>query len=179
MNRKPRQSAFTLIELMVTLAVAVIVLTVGVPGLQSFFVNSRLTTQTNQLVSALNLARCEAIKRGVWVTVCKSANPTASSPSCAASGGWEQGWVVFVDSSNIGTIDAGEPVLRVFNKLDVTTLSGGGNFSKWISYLPSGISQGDTKLPNGTFTLCQAKAKKGKNILINATGRLRTEDTSC
>ncbi|MDD5033548.1 MAG: GspH/FimT family pseudopilin [Methylococcaceae bacterium] len=182
MNKIAPPSGFTLIELMVTLSVAAIVLTLAVPSFESSIQKNRLATQSNQLITALNLARSEAIKRGVQVTVCKSANGSA----CTTSGGWEQGWVVFVDNTQVagnvaGTIDGTDQNLRAFGPLSGKgSLSGGGNFGKWIAYLPSGISRGDTGLANGTFSLCSGgTSNKGKSILINNTGRVRVEDTTC
>ncbi len=64
-----RSSGFTLIELMVTLSVMAILATLAAPSFTSLIQNSRTTTQTNELVAALNLARSEAVKRGVDVQV--------------------------------------------------------------------------------------------------------------
>ena len=60
---------FTLLELMVTVAVAAILATVAVPGFRDLIQNNRVTTQTNELVTALNFARTEAVKRGRPVDV--------------------------------------------------------------------------------------------------------------
>ena len=95
-----RDYGFTLVELMVTLVIAAILLTAGVPSFTTLIKNNRLTTSTNELVGALTLARSEAVKRGLRVTVCKSADQA----SCDTSGtGWQQGWIVFTDENNSGT----------------------------------------------------------------------------
>jgi type IV fimbrial biogenesis protein FimT len=73
---------FTLVELMITLAVAAVLLTVAVPSFQAVFQNNRLVSQVNELVTAINLARNEAIKRGVNVTL------------RAETGGFQNGWCV-------------------------------------------------------------------------------------
>ncbi len=83
-----RLEGFTLIELMVTLAVAAIMLTIAVPSFQEFIGSNRLTSEANGFLTSLNLARSEAIKGNVRVTLCVSSNGT----SCAASGGWELGY---------------------------------------------------------------------------------------
>ena len=170
---------FTLIELMVTVSILAIMASIAVPSYQSFVAQTRLTTQTNELATALSQARSEAVKRGVRVTVCKTADPAASSPTCTTSGGWQQGWLVFVDNTQVtgnvaGTVDgsgtSADQRLRIFGALQGSTLTGGTNFANWISYMPSGRSRGNTGLPNDTFSLCNEG--KGRNIVVNSTGRV-------
>lgn len=111
-----RQQGFTLIELMITVIVAAVVLAFGVPSFESFIRNGRVTSQTNQLIADIQFARSEAIKRGLPVVLCPSADPTATPPSCIVSpttASYDTGWVVFVDLDRDGAIDSGEPVLRV------------------------------------------------------------------
>jgi type IV fimbrial biogenesis protein FimT len=76
---------FTVLELMVTLAVAGVLVTVGVPGFTEIVRNNRVTAQTNELVTAINLARSEAIKRGrnVAVAVTESGNGWAATVTVA------------------------------------------------------------------------------------------------
>ncbi len=158
---------FTLIELMITLAVAAILLTVGVPSFSEIIKNNRLTTEINELVTALNLGRTEAIKRGVSVTICKSNTGT----SCA--GNWGNGWIVFVDDNNDGTVDTGETILRVHDDLaSGDTLAFPRNR---ISYSAQGFAVGFT----GTFVLCDGRgASKGKGLIISNTGRIRTASSA-
>lgn len=88
-------TGFTLIELIVTLAVAAIILTIGVPSFQEALQNNRRTTQVNEIIGAFNIARSEAIKRGMKVTMCKSADSaTCDTTACSVTTGnncWEQG----------------------------------------------------------------------------------------
>ncbi len=183
-----KQSGFTLPELMVTVAVAVILLGLAVPSFRDTIIRNRLATQANELVTALNLARSEAIKRGVRVTVCKTADPNAASPSCSSSADWQQGFIVFVDNTHLpgntkGVIDDADVRLRVFGTLTGSTLTADSNFARAVSYFPSGVSRGiksdgNDGLADGTFTLCNLG--KGRKIIINTTGRVRTEElTSC
>ncbi len=156
---------FTLIELMITLAIAAILLTVGVPSFNQVIKNSRLSTQANSLVTALNLGRSEAVKRGQAVTICKSANST----SCV--GNWnssQNGWIVFVDTDNDGTVDAGELILRVFNALK------GGNTLKYSRARVTYNGQGNAPGLNGTFVLCDDRGiSEAKGEIVSTTGRVR------
>jgi type IV fimbrial biogenesis protein FimT len=166
------------------------------PSYQWIISRTRLSTQANDFITALNLARSEAVKRGVRVTVCKTADPAAASPTCTTSGGFQQGWIVFVDNTQVtgntaGTIDATVPPdvrLRVFGAIQGSTLvnvvsvavdevSDGVNFANWISYLPSGRSRGAVGgLANGTFRLCNSG--KGRSIVVNTAGRVSVKEVA-
>src|SRR3990167_5069797 len=91
-KRLARERGFTLIELMITLAVFAALLAVMVPSYSDMTLGSKLRSQANDLVAGAVLARSEAIKRNAAVRMCVSAD----GASCIA-GGWEQGWVVFHD----------------------------------------------------------------------------------
>lgn len=173
----PRRSGFTLTELMVTVAMAAIVLTAGVPSFQTTIKNNRLTTATNALVGALNLARSEAIKRGVRVTVCKSADGN----SCTTSGNWEQGWIVFAeqDEGNAAYFDsASETLLRAYERVTGSiTLVGNANVADYVSYVASGQSQLISgAFQAGTIKICDDRSGNvGRNIVLSQTGRVRIE----
>ena len=91
-----KQRGFTLIELMVTVAIAAIVLTLGVPSFRDLIQNNRVASTVNGLVTALQLARSEAIKRGGNITLCSSTNGT----TCANSNTWTSGWIVTTDGAD-------------------------------------------------------------------------------
>ncbi|MDP5189129.1 GspH/FimT family pseudopilin [Rheinheimera baltica] len=86
-------SGFTLVELMVTIAVLSIVMLVAVPSFNSLVQGNKLTGQVNQFVAALNLAKAEAVKRNQTILFCHSVDATSCSAPSAS--GW-QGWVVGV-----------------------------------------------------------------------------------
>lgn len=151
---RPGQRGFTLLELMLTLAIAAIVLVVGVPGMREFLWQSSLTTNINALASSLNTARSEAVARGRTVSICRSANPTAATPSCTtAAGAWATGWVVFVnlDEDSPAAIDAGETVLQAVAALDAgETLTSSAALQNSLSFSPEGIADA-----TGEFVLCK------------------------
>jgi type IV fimbrial biogenesis protein FimT len=97
--RQPKQSGFTLWELLVTLLVAGVLLSIGVPSFREFQRNGAMIAAANQLVTTTLTARAEALKRQVPVTWCLSANPTAATPTCSAApvANSTLGYIVWVD----------------------------------------------------------------------------------
>ncbi len=174
MKKAYLQVGFTLLELMITLAIAAILLSVGVPSFRTLIKDSHLTTANNDLVTAFNVARSEAVKRGLRVTVCKSANQT----SCATSNNWDQGWLVFTDENNNGIYNsATETLLRVHGAMEASvTAVGGGTVASNVSYVSSGKSQqAGGGLQSGTILVRDERAGPyGRNLTISQTGRVNT-----
>jgi type IV fimbrial biogenesis protein FimT len=108
-----QQRGFTLWELLVTLLVAGILLVIGVPNVMEFQRNSGMSSAANDLVTGVLLARTEAVKRQVPVTLCLSADPDAVTPTCSPDGvadAGDLGFIVWVDEN--GDLDAlGNPDL--------------------------------------------------------------------
>ena len=185
-----KKSGFTLIELMMTIAIGAIVLTLGVPGFTSAIRSNRMTTNANELVASLNLARSEAIKRGLQVTIERKG---------ATKQVWENGWDIFVDINGDGNFDdlnstpcetnAGgalteDCLLRTYYPLsNGYTLRTGANYACWIAFTSDGSSRGSGSsctggLPNDTFRLCDESASttNSRSIATIATGRVRTSE---
>ena len=96
--KAPRQTGFTLWELLVTMLVAGILVAVGVPSFRDAQRNSAITAAANDLITGLLAARAEAVKRQVPVTLCASPDPSAANPVCAQDGaGANGGFIVWVD----------------------------------------------------------------------------------
>lgn len=164
---------FTLIELMVTVAVLAILITVAIPNFQTFLLNSRMASQTNDVITALSLARSEAVKRAANVTVCASSNSTTATPTC--TGGWAQGLIVR---------DAAGTVIRVQPALGgASTLSGGTDVASTITFTASGRTTIPTTAtaPSTTLRLCPPSpyVVQGRAIQIEPTGRSNFTPVTC
>ncbi|MCO6428102.1 GspH/FimT family pseudopilin [Nitrosomonas communis] len=161
----PTCSGFTMLELMITLSIGAILATIAVPSYQSIMVQSRLSTQANEFLTALHYSRSEAVKRGRRVTMCKSNSGT----DCTNGSNWQDGWIVYSDSGEEGKVDGSDQILRVSPGLKGSTMSSGKTHEHWISYLPNGSSEGSGGLANDSFTLCNSA--QGRKIIVNKTGR--------
>jgi type IV fimbrial biogenesis protein FimT len=120
MNRlRARCGGFTLLELMVVLAITAILTAVAIPSFSNLIQSNAVSVNANILLSDLRFARSEAIRRGGSVVMCRSDAPEATNPVCssASSGadghGWADGWILFQDWNGNGVQDDDEPLLRV------------------------------------------------------------------
>jgi type IV fimbrial biogenesis protein FimT len=166
-------AGLTIIEVLVAMGIISIMVIMGIPSLQDFIRRAHISSQAHEFVGTLKYARSEAIKRGQRVTVCKSAD----GATCATTGNWHIGWIVFVDNNNNDTRQSGEELLRVRRgPLDGgMTLVGNTNVARRLSYLSNGGLAG---LSTGTITLCHPGHSIGTNFLITYTGRVRTAPTT-
>jgi type IV fimbrial biogenesis protein FimT len=170
-----RTGGFTLLELLVAVTAALVLLLVAAPSMSAAITSVKLTSTSNNFLSHIYLARSEAIKRNGRVVLCKSAD----GATCAASGGWEQGWIVFHDTNNNGVIDSGELVIARQQALPAAfRLTGNQNVAKYVSFEPTGV----TRLVGGgfqagTLTLCRqsAASNEARQIILNAVGRPRVQ----
>ncbi|MCP5313491.1 MAG: GspH/FimT family pseudopilin [Chromatiaceae bacterium] len=107
-----KQQGLTLVELMVTLAVAIVLLAVGMPLFTGVAANNRAVAEANALTAALKLARSEAVKRRVTVVVCSD-----DAGACGDAADWKDGWMVFVDENGNSVVDVDDEVLRTWAAL--------------------------------------------------------------
>lgn len=153
-------AAFTLIELMVGIAVAAILITVGIPGFRDLILDNRMAAQINSLVADLSYARSEAVKRNSAVTVCKrNINGTA----CDDSRSWTDGWIVWAESTNT--------VLRIREALPAGTSIPFPQNRNRIVFNGHGFSPGST----ATFVFCDSRGyMKARGLVLSNVGRVRT-----
>ena len=174
--RTERAHGFTLLELVVTMAIAAVLMMVAVPSFVNFQRNSQLTSLTNSLVASIYAARGEAMKTGLNAFVVPTANGSD----------WKTGWIVFVDNNMDGSFSADDDtLLQTQPALEgYFTVSGTGSADETPAYIMFSGS-GYSKIKSGgfgalTFSIARddvstsATYEQTRRITIGSTGRLRT-----
>lgn len=174
---RKRAGGFTLLELMTTLTVIGVLLTVGVPTFFDVVRNNRATANANELVNALSIARSEAIRRGVRIGVCRSSN------GATCTGSWSDGWIVFRDTAV--TDDANPPVVGEVLRAWPGPAGGAAVTTNpvnvgWVRFLPRGDVRTHVALPV-TFTIRAAdcSGEQGRQVEVNAAGRATSQRVGC
>lgn len=164
-----KQNGFTLLELVTTVAVAAIVMSMGVPSMVSLVRGNQTVANTNDLVATVRAARNEAVSSVEQVTVCTSSDQA----TCNNSGSWTDGWIAFVDTNQNMTRELGgtpEVLIVAHDELGGSNSLSSAAFDNWIAFRPTGLAIGSTA-NTGTFNLCnEAGAAYGRDINITRTG---------
>ena len=164
-----KNSGFTLLELVITVAVISIIMALAIPSMTTFNQNDRLTTNINTLIGHLAYARSEAVKSSQRVSLCISSNTT----SCTGSS-WTEGWIVYIDADASTTFTSGDEILRAQQPLERGNTLTTPDIGNQLTYDYRGFSTS-----TGSFLLCDGRAgPHGKTITITATGRVRLQDGS-
>jgi type IV fimbrial biogenesis protein FimT len=181
LRRMPR--GFGLIELMIVVAIIVILTMIALPSYQRLIQLNRLTSDTNTLLSAFNLARNEAVSRGRPVTVCASADGAACDGP--GTGNWSNGWIVFTDYDPAGQVDAGagDVVLRMFGPVSThNTLSSIGANVGYVSFGRTGEATFPAAGTMQTFIVKQTPCVNDlvRNVTVTNLGRSASKtDATC
>jgi type IV fimbrial biogenesis protein FimT len=176
MKTMKTSQGFTLVELLVTLLVATLLLTLGVPAMRDFVLDGRIVAVTNDFVTSINLTRATAIKQQRNAQICVSTtwnNIPPTPPTCTGGAEWTDGWVVWVDQDADTVLDLNE-VLRVGeNQTSGTALIGAA--STLFQYDPTGLVNA------GDFVdICDGRAgENGRRVTVAATGRVNVSRIVC
>jgi len=174
-TKRNRTKGFTLIELMLGIALAAIIVTMAAPSFNSAMKNNQIVAETNELIADINFARSEAVKRGTRVVLCRSVSPTNSAPSCGGvTGNWSSGWLVFADTDSDNVYNSATDILiRIGNPTEkAVTVKTNTTAHQDLVYNPDGTtnSGGNTAV----FAICDDRGEEhGRQIQVSATGRPR------
>ncbi|MDH4253377.1 MAG: GspH/FimT family pseudopilin [Gammaproteobacteria bacterium] len=164
-----RRAGFTLIELITTIAVASILLSLAIPGVRNFTMNARQAGSVNEFVSAIHLARNTAITTNSRVTVCAS----SGGANCEVTS-WEQGWIVFVDDDSDQAVDPAERIIGSgdgSNALDIDS----AQFGRFFMFRPNGrVMNAAITTNTGEFTVCDERGSSyARVVIVDISGRPR------
>lgn len=177
MTASIKNNGFTVIELMLTIAVIAVVATLAIPSFQTMIMNNRLSSQVNEITSLVSFARSEASKRpDARITLC----PSNDGATCSGGAPWETGWIAMLDVDGDQTVDAGDGdrVLRVGEPLaggNTFRISGfGGN--AFIQFDGSGqpVSPGTLGAVDGTLVVCDSRGDElARGVVVMVSGQTR------
>jgi type IV fimbrial biogenesis protein FimT len=157
------RNGFSLIELMVAMAVVVILAAIAYPNLQGVVNANRLTSAANESMAILQTARMEAIRRNRRTVACMSANPQAVLPACSVANAI--GWIVFQDSDRNGQYGAGERLLRVTTMPAGIQLRSSAAFAGKASFRSDGLARDAAgALLNATVDMCMPVSEPVQNV---------------
>jgi type IV fimbrial biogenesis protein FimT len=163
----PLPSAFTVLELLVTLAVAAVLLMTGLPSFQRFAQQQQMKAAVNGLQHALLLARNEAVHRNAPVVAC----PGNATDGCSGDPDWSRGWIVYPDSNDDRQRQAGESLLlegQLSGNLSISSSPGRTS----IRFLGDGSTPGS----NAQIGFCgPGGPPHARKLVISNIGRIRRD----
>lgn len=157
---RSKVSGFTLIELMVTIAILAITVTIAIPSFQNVIASNQLQEGRERLRMAIQTAKGEAVARNQTVSLC----PSADGSTCGGSGDWDENWLVVVDNNNSGGVNIAS-TLRVFEAPDsgeVTVVHTGG--FDYIRFEANGIAENLNA--SASFGFCHPDGEVDPNSLV-------------
>lgn len=163
------QRGFTLLELLITLAILSILLLIGGPNLSRLVRESRIEASTEALYTAIQLARTAAVSRNQRVTL-------------RNLGSWNSGWEAFTDTNDDGLRDADELLLFSSGPQELIDIIPNAPVTDYISFIGTGesrrVGSAQGSFQAGTIRICANDHSSGYSLILARSGRVRTEKLS-
>lgn len=163
------QNGFTLIELMITVSLLAVMITLGVPAFTATTQSNSVAAKSNTFLSAIKVARSEATKRRGAVIVCASENQT----NCNNTNGWTDGWIVYLDNDISSTFTVGDDIITSYDLPTGFTVTRNNGGADQVIFSPTGISDSNV---NQDFDFCITNATKGRNFIVERSGLVSGAD---
>lgn len=171
-----RAAGFSMIELMITIAIVAILMALAFPSFEGSMRSNRVATTTNELIASLSLARSEALRNPGGAVIC------TSTDGLACGGAWTDGWIVWIDVDGDGAMDPGDRVVRTItpnNRVTLTATAAAGSelvlrFDSYGRMVDNNIRQIQLQPSD-----CPTGQQLRRQLDIAGTGQVRTSPQTC
>jgi type IV fimbrial biogenesis protein FimT len=168
---RSHQRGFTLFELMVSIMILALLVGLAVPTFRTITANSRTSAATNNLASALAVARSEALRQSTTVSIC----PSSDQKTCDVPD-WTKGWIAFTDANADGVLGTGDALIQAWPSAGPTmTVSSAAPF---LQYNPRGMMNlGGSKTLTIAASGCKGNHKS--QIVVTVVGSVQQSYVAC
>lgn len=171
---KSQQRGVTLLELMIGIGIVGILSAIAVPSFRDYTRNTRVTTAQNDLVTAITLARSEALRRSSNVSVCPSANGT----SCTGDADWGAGFLVFTDATGTaGVLDGADAALQVWPGFPPDVELAENADAEFLRYTPTGMLDGASRTFGVQSSYCSGD--RARRVVVSVVGFPTASKVAC
>jgi type IV fimbrial biogenesis protein FimT len=165
MRHGQSNDGLTLVELLVTVALAALLVTLAAPSFQGLITKMQRSTVISGISEALFYARGEAVRRGAFVSICALSSVSECATSAAPD--WNLGWLIFSDGDGDGVLEAGDELLRVaVSEHRQYSLKGAGAIAQSLTFKPDGA-------PMAFGSLAYCDPYDSKTLEITFVGRVK------
>lgn len=156
---------------MIGLTILAVLLALAVPSFRQFTQNNAVTAAHNDLITAIQLAKSEALRRNRPVSICASID----GEECATDTDWDSGWIAFIDRGVAGELDhADDVVLQRWQPQNTSLNFVSDENSNFVQFQPTGMANAQANL-NVSYVGCSGERRRHITVLISGSVSTRLE----